>query len=287
MTALVTPLTEDGQLDVPALESLIDFQIDNGIEGLLVLGGTGEYAALTAEVRADAVRETVRYTNHRVPVIAGVLEPGIGEALKFAKVCEENGADAILLLNPFYIMPPQDGIVDYFKRIGRAIDLPILIYNIPYRTMVNILPATVEQIVDEVPSVVGMKECATSLGQAIEVIQRVGDRISVLSGEEFLMGAEILFGAKGAIMASANLIPEVWVRMYKYASESKAEELRAEMKRYYPLIKLLFQEMNPGPIKYAMNLAGHKVGPVSSPLHEPAEELKRKLKEEMGRLGII
>lgn len=287
MTALVTPLTQENTVDVPKLEKLIDFQLKNGVKGLLILGGTGEYTALTMEAREQAVRETVRYTNGRVPVVAGVLEPGIGECIKFSKACKAAGADALLVLAPFYVHPTQDGIVDFFRAVDRAVDMPLMIYNIPYRTYVNVLPETVEKIVEEIPNVIGMKECSPNFGQAVELIQRVGDRICVLSGEESLMCGEVLMGAKGAIMASANLIPDVWVRLYELAAASDTQDLTALLKQYYPLIKLLFQEINPGPLKYAMGRIGLDMGQLSIPLRGPSDALKRGLDAELKKLGLL
>lgn len=287
MTALVTPLTEENTVDVPKLEKLIDFQLENGVKGLLILGGTGEYTALTMEVREQAVRETVRYTNGRVPVVAGVLEPGIGECVKFCKACKAAGADGLLVLAPFYVHPTQEGIIDFFRAVDRAVDMPLLVYNIPYRTNVNVLPETVEKMVAEMPNIVGMKECSPSFGQAVELIHRVGDQICVLSGEEFLMSGEILMGARGAIMASANLVPDVWVRLYELAAARNTQELSALLKQYYPLIKLLFKEINPGPLKYAMGRIGLDMGPVSIPLREPSDALKEELDAEMKKLGLL
>lgn len=287
MTALLTPLTAENTVDVPKLKKLIDFQLENGVKGLLILGGTGEYTALTMEVREQAVRETIRYTNGRVPVVAGVLEPGIGESIKFAKICKAAGADALLLLAPFYVHPTQDGIIDFFCAVDRAVNMPLLVYNIPYRTCVNVLPETVEKMCELIPNIIGMKECSPSFGQAVELIQKVGSKISVLSGEEFLMSGEVLMGAKGAIMATANLIPDVWVRLYDLAAAHKIAELSDLLKTYYPLIKLLFKEINPGPLKYAMSRIGLDMGQISIPLREPSDELKVELDAEMKKLGLI
>ncbi len=287
MTALVTPLTPENRVDIPKLEKLIDFQLANGVKGLLILGGTGEYSALTMEAREQVVQETVRYTAGRVPVVAGVLEPGLGEAIKFSKACKAAGADAILLLAPYYVHPTQEGIVDYYRAVDAAVNMPIFVYNIPYRTYVNVLPETVEHMCSEMPNIIGMKECSPSFGQAVELIHRVGDRISVLSGEEFLMSGEVLMGAKGAVMASANLIPDVWVKLYELAAARKADELSALLKQYYPLIKLLFKEINPGPLKYAMKLKGLDMGCLNIPLREPSDGLKAELKSEMERVGLL
>lgn len=287
MTALVTPLTAENTVDDAKMAKLVDFQIENGVSSLLVMGGTGEYSALTTEERVHAVESVVKASAGRVPVIAGVLDPGIGDAVKHGKLFMAAGADSLLVLTPYYVHPNQDGIIDFFVEFDRQVNAPIMIYNIPYRTYVNILPETVEKLVDMLPNLVGMKECSPSFGQAVELIQRVGDRISVLSGEEFLCGGEILLGADGAIMATANLIPDVWVKVYETASQHRVDELREVLKTYFPLVKLLFKEINPGPVKYAMGRIGVDAGCLSIPLKAPSDALKAEIDAEMKKLGIL
>ena len=287
MTALVTPLTKENTVDEPKMAKLVDFQIENGVSSLLVLGGTGEYPALTMEVRAQAVRTVVKAAAGRVPVVAGILEPGIGEAVKCGKLCKEAGADALLVLAPYYVHPTQEGIIDFFKKFDEELNMPFLLYNIPYRTYVNVLPETVEKLVDMLPNLVGMKECSPNFGQALEVIHRVGDRISVLSGEEFLCGGEILLGADGAVMATANLVPDVWVKIYNAAAEKNVDEVRALLKKYFPLFKLLFKEINPVPLKYAMGRIGIDAGEISIPLRAPSEGLQAEIDAELKKLGIL
>ncbi|NYB75257.1 4-hydroxy-tetrahydrodipicolinate synthase [Sedimentibacter hydroxybenzoicus DSM 7310] len=287
MSAIVTPLTEAYTIDESAMKRLIDFQIERGINSLLVLGGTGEYSALTMEVREQAVLSAVKYSNGRIPVIVGVLEPGIGEATKFALKAKAAGADAILVVTPYYIHPDQEGMIDWYKRLDAAVNMPMLIYNIPYRTYVNIQPEAVKALADACPNIIGIKECSPNLGQAIDLIRTCGDRITVLSGEEFLCTSEILLGMKGGIMASANLVPDVWVEIYKKASVGKNNEATEVLMKYYPLFKLLFKEINPGPLKYALSIIGLDCGPVASPLHEPSDKLKKELKRELTNLGII
>lgn len=287
MTALVTPLTKENTVDAAKMEKLVDFQIANGVSSLLVLGGTGEYSALTVEARTRAVEVTVKASAGRVPVVAGVLDPGIGEALKCGKLFQAAGADALLVLTPFYVHPNQDGIMDFFKKFDQELDMPFLIYNIPYRTYVNILPETVEKLVDALPNLVGMKECSPSFGQALELIHRVGDRISVLSGEEFLCGGELLLGADGGIMATANLVPDVWVKIYNAAAAQDLPAMRSLLKTYFPLFKLMFKEINPGPIKYAMGRIGIDVGELSIPLKAPSAALQGEIDAELKKLGIL
>ncbi len=286
-SAIVTPLTEEYTVDEAAMKRLIDFQIERGINSLLVLGGTGEYSALTMEVREQAVLSAVKCSNGRLPVIAGVLETGLGEAAKFALKAKASGADAILVVTPYYIHPDQEGLIDWYKRLDAAVKMPMLIYNIPYRTYVNIQPKTVKAIADACPDVIGIKECSPNLGQAIDLIRTCGEQITLLSGEEFLCTSEILLGMKGGIMATANLVPDVWAEIYNKASAGKNEEATKILMKYYQLFKLLFSEINPGPLKYALNLIGLDCGPVASPLHEPTDKLKKEIKEELTSLGII
>ena len=184
MTALVTPLNSDGTVDEQALTALIDYQIAHKVHSLLLLGGTGEYTSMTMEERFRAVDITVKAVNKRVPLVVGVLETGVGECLKFCKYCKNAGADAMLVLTPFYIMGTQDALAEFYKTLDREVDMPILIYNIPYRTNVNVLPDTVVRLTKEMKNLVGIKECA-SMTQAMEVLLKAGDKISVLTGDEF------------------------------------------------------------------------------------------------------
>lgn len=287
ITAIVTPLTEQYTINEEVLEELINFQIERGVSGLLVLGGTGEYPALTMKTRERMIQSTVKYVNGRVPIIAGVLETGLGEAINFAEKVKNAGVDAMLTVTPYYIHPSQAGLIDWYKRLDAAIGMPMLIYNIPYRTGVNLLPETVKAISYACPNVIGIKECTQDLGQAINLIRSCGDLITVLSGEEFLFTSEILLGMKGGILASANLVPEVWIDIYKKASSGNNVEATAIIMKYYPLFNLLFKEINPGPLKYAMKLIGLNCGPAISPLLEPSNELKEAIKYELINLKMI
>lgn len=287
MTALVTPLTKENTIDESKLKKLIDFQIEKGVSSLLILGGTGEYSALSEEVRVQAVKAAVAAAANRVPVVAGILEPGISTAVHHGKLFKEAGADALLVLAPYYVHPTQAGIIDFFKKFDEEVDMPFLLYNIPYRTYVNVMPETVEKLVDLLPNLIGMKECSPSFAQALELVHRVGDKISVLSGEEFLCAGEILLGADGAIMATANLIPDVWVQIYQAASQKKADEVAKLLKKYFPLFKLLFKEINPVPLKYAMGKIGLETGEISIPLQAPSTALQAELDAEMKKLGLI
>ncbi|MGI5934524.1 MAG: 4-hydroxy-tetrahydrodipicolinate synthase [Lawsonibacter sp.] len=288
LTALVTPMTDQFQVDEGKLRQLVDIQIDSGIHGLVMLGGTGEYAALSAEERQRAVRIAKEQAAGRVPVVAGVLEPGFGECLKACKAFEAQGVDALLVLTPFYLSPSQPGIIDYFQRIDRAVTTPIILYNIPYRTSVNMTPETVETIVNTTKNVVGIKECSPDLGQNIDLLRRVGDRISVLSGEEFLAASVMAYGACGGIIATANVVPKIWIELYDKSMAGQHKEATDMVKKYIPLFKALFREANPGPIKYAMRQLGLPAGTACTPIpSEPSQETRDLINSLLKEFGLL
>lgn len=277
VTALVTPFTENNVIDDEKLEKLINWQIENGIKGLLVLGGSGEYVSFTMEERIHAIKSAVKFADGRIPIIAGVLEPGIGDAIEAARLFREAGAAVPLVLTPYYVNPTQDGIYDFFKKFDEGFQSPFLIYNIPYKNVTNIKPATFAKIVEDMPNCAGIKECSVAFADCIDIVHRVGDKCTVFSGEDLMMGGHVLFGAEAAIIASANLIPAAWSQMFE---DAKAKNLQAVIdfqKKYYPLFDLLFAEINPAPLKYAMTHIGMDVGTVSTPLQPCSRGLQEKL----------
>lgn len=285
-TALVTPFDENNVIDDAKLERLINWQIDNGIKGLLVLGGSGEYVSLTMEERVHAIRSAVKAAAGRIPIIAGVLEPGIGDAIEAAKLFREAGAAIPLVLTPYYVNPTQDGIYEWFKKFDEGFQSPFLVYNIPYKNVTNIKPATFARIVNDMPNCSGIKECSVSFADCVDIVQRVGDKCTVMSGEDLMMGGHVLFGAEAAIIASANLIPAAWA---KYFEDSVAKDVDAVIEfqnTYYPLFDLLFAEINPAPLKYAMAHIGMDVGEVSTPLQPCSAALQAKLDAMIEKLNI-
>jgi len=286
ITALVTPLRENGQVDIDQFVRLINIQIKAGIGGLLILGGTGEYTALSTEVRKKVAEIAVNEVNGRIPVIIGNLEPGIGESIKFCRHIKEVGADAALVLTPFYVHPSQQGIIDFYQKIATEVDMPIMIYDIPYRTSVSVEPETYEKLA-AVKNIVGLKDCSTSLGQAIELIDKVGDKIAVLNGEDYIAVYSFIMGSPGAIVASSNLIPKEWVKIYNLTQEKKYDEAVNLHKKYYYLMKGIFTEVNPGPLKYAMNRCGLFCGKPSIPLLEPTSETKELIDNLLAKYNLL
>ena len=214
MTALITPFDEKNCVVEESLRELIRFQIQNGVHSILVMGGSGEYIQMTMSERKRVIDIAADEIKGKVPLVVGILEPGLAPAIELSLYAKAAGADAILVVTPYYISPNQEGMAEYFRKIDQAVDMPMLLYNVPKRTNNTLLPATVERMVQEIPNIVGIKECTPSVAQVVELIRRVGDRIAVLSGEEFFAVSEMILGARGAVMASANVIPGVWVKLY-------------------------------------------------------------------------
>ncbi len=283
-TALVTPV-KNGAVDIPTLSKIVRFVIDNGSTGLVVLGGTGEYTALSQKERTEAVQTCIESAKGEVPVVVGILAPGLKDAVKMGKRSRELGADAVMVVTPYYVIPSQEGIKDYYRRFLDAIDLPLILYNIPYRTNVNMLPETVDAIVKEAGKrILGIKECTPNLGQVSRLLQLVGEKIAFICGEEPLMFPELVMGAKGAILATSNVIPKLWTTMYDRVQSGDLEGARELHFQVGLFLKLVFAETNPGPLKEAMKAAGFNCGSALSPLLPPNEGLKSALLSELKRL---
>ena len=287
MTALITPLDENNCVIEDSLRELIRFQIQNGVHSLLVMGGSGEYIQMTMEERKKVISIAVDEIKGKIPLVVGILEPGLAPTIELGLYAKAAGADAILVVTPYYISPNQDGMIEYFRKIVTTIDMPTILYNVPKRTNNTLLPATVERLVNELPNIVGIKECTPSMAQIVELILRVGDRIAVLSGEEFFAVSEMMLGARGAVMASANVVPDVWVKMYELVKNREYEEAIRMNNTYFPFFKAIFAEANPGPLKEAARIRNLPVGYTSLPLGNLKDVTVKDLRTTMKMLHII
>ncbi len=274
--ALPTPLDDAGDVDTAATERLVEFLLAAGVQGLVPVGGTGEYAALSPTDRRRMVETTVRATAGRVPVVAGILSPGFKEAVAAARDFEAAGADALMLVTPYYVHASGQGIRDYFSDFAAAVELPVLLYEVPARTGVALTAETIAGMVDD-DSIIGMKACNGDFNQFTRLIDAVGERIAVMGGEEPYFPTHVAMGASGGILATANLVPAPWLEIFRLASEG---DLPAALRRHaalFPLLDAIFAEVNPGPLKAAMGLAGMPVGQVLPPLLPPGPEAMARL----------
>jgi len=283
-TALVTPV-KDGKVDRKAMSKLIDYVIAGGSDGLLVLGGTGEYASLSHEQRVDAIKICIEENKKRVPVMVGILSTGLPEAITMGKLSKELGADSVMVITPFYVTPSQKGIKNYYLSFAESVDLPIVLYNIPFRTNSNLLPETVAEILQGTDKIVGMKETSPSYLQATHLMSYFGDKITFFCGEEPLLYPQLLAGCKGAIMASSNLFPSFFKEMISRVQSGNVEGAKEMHFQLIPFLKSAFAECNPGPLKAAMKYVGLDCGDALLPLLPPGPELSKILYKDVDNLN--
>lgn len=282
--ALPTPMTATGEVDLERLSALVSSLIDDGVTGLVPVGGTGEYTALSSEDRVRVVATTVDAARGRVPVVPGILSPGYDEALSNGRRFVDAGAAALLLVTPYYVMPTDQGVRAYFRQYREAAGVPLLLYDIPARTRYATPPATVAAMGGEDGSIIGMKACNPDLSVFAQTVQAAKDDVAVMSGDDLLYVHHVLLGASGGILSSAGLLPKVWDRIHRLASDGEIGCALAEHSRLAPLLQALFSEPNPGPVKSAFGLVGMPVGEVRLPLMPPRSQTMASVAEALDGL---
>jgi 4-hydroxy-tetrahydrodipicolinate synthase len=285
ITALVTPF-KDGKLDVNALKKLIEFQIKKGINGIVPCGTTGEAPTLSYDEHKKVIELTVKYVKKRVPVIAGTGANSTDEAIELTEFAKKVGADGALLVCPYYNKPSQDGLYRHFKKIAENIDIPIILYNIPGRTGINMLPDTIVKL-SKIPNIVGIKEASGSLEQVTEIIKGTDKNFVVLSGDDALTLPMLALGGKGVISVASNIIPDKITQMVTNYLNNKVESARKIHYEFYDLMKALFIETNPVPVKTAMGMMKMIEPEVRLPLCEMAEANLNKLKSVLQKYKLI
>lgn len=275
-TAIVTPLTSDGGVDIPGLQKLVRFQLDAGAAGIVPIGGTGEYPAFSREERKTIVAACVEAADGK-PVIPGVLSTGFEDALEAGRDFAAAGAAAVMTVTPYYAPGTQDGMRAYFRRYRDALDLPVMLYQIPRRTTVAAFADTVQAMAED-GSIIGMKYSSYDMPDFIRTVKYAGDKIAILSGEEPLFATHIALGARGGVLASATIYPKIWIEIFELARQGKLKEALKLQDKVDPVIDSIYVETNPGPLKEYMALAGMPVGGVRLPLMGPSEKTLAGLK---------
>ncbi|MBA1148598.1 4-hydroxy-tetrahydrodipicolinate synthase [Ectothiorhodospiraceae bacterium WFHF3C12] len=273
VVALVTSMHRDGSLDEEALRRLVDFHVEQGTDGIVAVGTTGESATLDYDEHCHVMKRVVEFARGRVPVIGGTGANSTWEALKLTRCAMEGGCDAALLVTPYYNKPTQEGLYQHFRSIAEEVAIPQILYNVPGRTAVDMLPETVERLAD-VPNIVGIKE-TVSIQRAREIIERCGDRLDVFCGEDINNLEMVLAGAKGAISVTANVAPKLMHDMCMAALSGDRTEAERIDARLAALHKALFVETNPIPVKWAvqhMGLMGEGIRLPMTPLSERHHE---------------
>lgn len=286
ITALVTPFI-NGKFDEQGLVDLIEYQIENGIHGIVPCGTTGESATLGFDEHKRVIDLTVKTVAGRVPVIAGTGANSTAEAIEFTESAKQSGADAVLSVAPYYNKPNQEGVYQHFKAITDAVDIPMFLYNVPGRTVIHILPETVARLA-EIPNIIGIKEACADLNQISDVIRFCPDDFIVLSGDDFTSMPTVFIGSKGVISVVSNVDPAGMVRVMEAALDGNAEKAKKEHYRLFPLMKLMFMSPSPAAPKKALELIGRmKDSSPRLPMMPADEATVKALKEELARLGMI
>ncbi len=254
LTALVTPFVDD-KVDEPGFVALIEDQIENGIHGLVPCGTTGESATLGFDEHKRLIELAVETVAGRVPVIAGTGANNTLEAIEFTESAKESGADAVLSVAPYYNKPSQEGIYQHFKTVAETVDIPMFLYNVPGRTVVNILPDTVARLA-QLDNVIGIKEACGDLNQISDVLRMCPDDFILLSGDDFTAMPTVFLGGRGVISVVSNVMPQTMADLMEAALCGDIEQSKALHYRLYTLMKLMFANPSPAPAKRALRLLG-------------------------------
>ncbi len=251
MVALVTPMHKDGSVDQESLARLVEFHVENGTDAIVAVGTTGESATLNEQEHCQTIKQVVELVNNRVPVIAGTGANSTSEAIELTKCAMDAGADACLLVTPYYNKPTQEGLYQHFKTIAENVAIPQILYNVPGRTAVDMLPETVARLAD-IANIVGIKEATGDLQRGKQIMDECGDKLDVYSGDDATAMELILMGAKGDISVTANVAPKLMHEMCAAALAGDRETASRINERLLPLHQKLFVESNPIPVKWAL-----------------------------------
>jgi 4-hydroxy-tetrahydrodipicolinate synthase len=285
MVAIVTPF-KDGKLDEKAFEELIEWHIKEGTHAIVPCGTTGEASTLDYEEHYRVIEVAVKVVNKRIPVIAGTGSNSTDEAIMITKKAEELGADAVLSVTPYYNKPTQEGLYRHFKEIADKTGLPIILYNVPGRTSLNMLPETVARLAEH-PRIVGLKEAIGDMKQVSEIIRLCGKDFAVISGDDFTNLPLLALGGRGFISVTANICPKDVANLFNYWEQGDIEKARELHYKLEPINKAMFIETNPIPVKTALAMMGKIREELKLPLCEMSKANKEKLAGVLRNYGLI
>lgn len=285
MVALVTPMHADNSLDWAALHKLVDWHLEQGTHAIVAVGTTGESATLSVEEHLTVIKKVVDQVNGRIPVIAGTGANATAEAVELTQAAKDAGADACLLVTPYYNKPTQEGLVLHHTHIARAVAIPQILYNVPGRTGVDMKPETVLRLAG-VANIIGIKEATGDLVRAEQLIQQAPQGFSIISGDDATAVDLILLGGKGDISVTANVVPAAISQMCELALAGKADEARAINQRLLPLHTAMFVESNPIPVKWAVEQLGLIQSGIRLPLTRLSAQYHQQVKAAMQAAGV-
>ena len=284
--AIVTPMTADGEVNYEVLGEMLEAQIAGGTDAIIICGTTGESATLSEEEHSAVIRYAIKKVNKRIPVIAGTGSNFTATAIKLSKEAEKDGADGLLLVTPYYNKATQKGLIAHYTAIAKAVSLPIILYNVPSRTGCNLQPETIAALVKNVKNIVGVKEASGNISQIAKVKLLCGDDIDLYSGNDDQVVPILSLGGIGVISVLSNVAPKETHNMVMDYLNGDVDKARQMQLKAIPLIDALFSEVNPIPVKKALNLMGWEAGPLRAPLTEMEASHAEVLKKTMKDFGI-
>ena len=284
--AIITPMKENFDVNFEKLEEIIDYQIDHGTDCIVIAGTTGEGATLTEAEHLEVIKAAVDFTKHRVPLIAGTGSNCTRTAVELSTEADSYGVDGLLLVTPYYNKATQDGLIAHYTQVAKEVKAPIVLYNVPSRTGCNLQPETVAHLVKNVDNIVGIKDATGNLSQAAQMMNLCDGNLELYSGNDDQVLPLLSIGGLGVISVLSNIAPKQthdMVMEYLEGDRQKAMKIQLDA---IPLINALFSEVNPIPVKAAMNMLGMEVGPLRAPLTEMTDGNKEKLLAEMKKFGL-
>lgn len=285
--ALVTPFHEDGSVNYEKLAELVEEQIAGGTDAIIACGTTGEAATMSEEEHMDVIRFIIKAVNHRIPVIAGTGSNCTATAIDLSKQAEEAGAEGVLLVTPYYNKATQGGLIQHYEAVAGAISLPCILYNVPSRTGVTIQPETMAYLYQHVENIVGVKDATGNISMITKLMSLVDENFLLYSGDDDQIVPLLSVGASGVISVLSNVAPHETHEICQKWFDGDIKGSREAQFKAYPLIKALFAEVNPIPVKAALNLMGKNVGSLRLPMTEATDSTKALLKDEMTKYGIL
>ena len=284
--AIVTPMKADGEVNYDVLGEMLEAQIEGGTDAIIICGTTGESATLTEEEHSAVIRYAIKKVNKRIPVIAGTGSNCTATAIKLSKEAEKDGADGLLLVTPYYNKATQNGLIAHYTAVANAVNIPIILYNVPSRTGCNLLPETIAKLVKNVKNIVGVKEASGNISQIAKVKLLCGDDVDLYSGNDDQVVPILSLGGIGVISVLSNVAPKETHDMVMDYLNGDLEKAREMQLKALPLIDALFSEVNPIPVKKAMSFMGWEAGPLRAPLSEMEDAHAEVLRQAMKDFGI-
>jgi 4-hydroxy-tetrahydrodipicolinate synthase len=284
-TALVTPF-KSNKIDFDALEKIIEMQIQGGVDGLVPVGTTGESPTVSFDEHKEIVKRVIKLVNKRVKVVPGTGANSTEEAIHLTKAAQDYGADGALLVNPYYNKPTQRGLIAHFEAVAKSVSIPIILYNIPGRTSVNFLPESIAELLKRVDNISAIKEASGDIAQMMKVIELCGDSMTLLSGDDNFLLPVLAIGGKGVISVLSNFLPADLKKVITLFNEQKYKESREFFYKMLPIMRDIFIETNPIPVKAVMEILGYCSSSVRLPLVELSPENRNTLKKSLIAYGL-